>query len=211
MFEVPAGIDPTKIPRTRKKRKIPRSSLPSTIKAVGGLFWIILFLQMSRWYNNEVVLSDKYLEFGFFKRVWYLEMLGFTSRLKYYGVWSLTEGACILSGLGYNGIGAQSGKIQWNRLQNVSPWGIETAQNSRAYLEGWNIGTNNWLRNYVYLRVTPRGRKPGFRASLATFVTSAFWHGFYPGYYLTFVLGAFLQNVAKSMIPLCSKSYSANW
>ena len=60
------------------------------------------------------------------------------------------------------------------------------------------MNTNNWLRNYMYLRVTPKGKKPGFRASLATFATSAFWHGFYPGYYLSFVLAAFLQTVAKS-------------
>ena len=31
-----------------------------------------------------------------------------------------------------------------------------------------------------------------------TFGTSAFWHGFYPGYYLTFILGAFLQTIAKN-------------
>jgi lysophospholipid acyltransferase len=83
-------------------------------------------------------------------------------------------------------------------LRNVSPWGVESAQNTRAYLGNWNINTNNWLRNYMYLRVTPRGKKPGFRASMATFVTSAFWHGFYPGYYLSFVLASFVQTVAKS-------------
>ena len=125
-------------------------------------------------------------------------MLGFTTRLKYYGVWSLTEGSCILSGMGFNGIDPSTSKIRWDRLNNVYPWGIESAQNSRAYLENWNKNTNVWLRNYVYLRVTPKGKKPGFRASLATFSTSAFWHGFYPGYYLTFVLAAFIQTVAKN-------------
>jgi len=88
--------------------------------------------------------------------------------------------------------------VSWDRLQNVNPWGVESAQNTRAYLGNWNINTNNWLRNYVYLRVTPRGKKPGFRASMTTFVTSAFWHGFYPGYYLTFILASFIQTVAKN-------------
>jgi lysophospholipid acyltransferase len=80
----------------------------------------------------------------------------------------------------------------------VKPWDLETAQNTHAYIGNWNINTNHWLRNYVYLRVTPKGKKPGFRATLATFFTSAFWHGFYPGYYLTFVLGSFLQTVSKN-------------
>ncbi|KAL9121339.1 MAG: hypothetical protein Q9187_002105 [Circinaria calcarea] len=198
MFDVPPGTDPSKAPRTRKKRKIPKSSTPAALKAVSGLAWIFLFLKFSGWYNNELVLGDQYMRYGFLRRVWILEMLGFTSRLKYYGVWSLTEGACILSGMGYKGLDPETSVPQWNRLQNVNPWGIESAQNSRAYLENWNMNTNNWLRNYMYLRVTPKGKKPGFRASLATFVTSAFWHGFYPGYYMSFLLAAFIQTVAKN-------------
>lgn len=198
MFEVPVGTDPAKRPKTRKQRKIPQSGTPATIKAVIGLIWIFMFLKFAKWYNTDLVLGEQYMQYGFLRRIWLLEMLGFATRMKYYGVWYLTEGACILSGLGYKGIDTKTGKVNWNRLQNVNPWGIESAQNSRAYLENWNMNTNHWLRNYMYLRVTPKGKKPGFRASLATFVTSAFWHGFYPGYYLTFVLAAFLQTIAKS-------------
>ena len=198
MFEVPAGIDPVHAPRTKKKRRIPRSGTPAAMKAIAGLFWIFLFLKFNALYNTDLVLADEYTRYGFFRRVWVLHMLGFATRLKYYGVWALTEGACILSGLGYKGIDPQTKQIRWDRLENVNPAGIEFAQNSRAYLENWNKNTNNWLRNYMYLRVTPKGKKPGFRASLATFTTSAFWHGFYPGYYLSFVLAAFLQTVAKS-------------
>ncbi len=210
MFEIPPGTDPSKYPPTRKKRKIPRSGTPAARKAAAGLFWIFAFLKLSSLYNNELVLGDQFMRYGLLRRIWILEMLGFTTRLKYYGVWALTEGACILSGIGYKGIDPKSGRVQWNRLQNVNPWGIETAQNSRAYLENWNINTNHWLRNYMYLRVTPKGKRPGFRASLATFVTSAFWHGFYPGYYLTFVLAAFLQTVAKSKLSLFLRTKSAS-
>ena len=195
MFDVPPG---TEVPRVRKQRKIPRSGTPAALKAVQGLIWIGLYLQLGKLYNAEVLLSDDYAKLGFLRRVWILHMFGFTARTKYYGVWHLTEGACILSGMGFKGVDPKTGKVSWNRLQNVNPIGIETAQNSRAYLENWNMNTNNWLRNYIYLRVTPKGRKPGFRASLATFGTSAVWHGFYSGYYLTFAFAAFIQTVAKS-------------
>lgn len=198
MFEVPAGTDVTMKAPTRKKRKIPRSATPAMWKLAKGLFWIFLFLQLSGTYYPGFYIGDEYMKYGFFHRVWLLHMLGFTSRLKYYGVWAMTEGSCILSGLGYKGVDAATGKISWDRLRNVDPWGVETAQNTRAYLGSWNMNTNNWLRNYIYLRVTPRGKKPGFRASMATFVTSAFWHGFYPGYYLSFILASFVQTVAKN-------------
>ena len=129
----------------------------------------------------------------------YLQPVGMTNRFKYYGVWKMAEGACILSGLGFHGYNLD-GTLKWDRMANVSPIALETAQNNKAYLEAWNQMTNKWLKNYVYLRVTPRGKKPGFRSSMATFTTSAVWHGFYPGYYLTFVSAAFIQTCGKCIL-----------
>lgn len=197
MFELPAGVDPSKAPPTRKKRKIPRSGTPAAIKAVCGLLWVFTFLQLNSKYPPEYFLTNDYLKYSIFRRIFILYMLGVTTRTKYYGVWFLSEGACILSGIGYNGIDEKTGRAKWDRLSNVKPMEVETAQNVRAYLGGWNVNTNHWLRNYMYLRVTPKGKKPGFQATLATFVTSAFWHGFYPGYYLSFVLASLMQNIAK--------------
>lgn len=198
MFDVPTTVDPAKKPPTRRNRKIPRSAIPALMKGASGLFWIFAFLQLGKFFYPSLLLSRKYSEYGFLRRIFTLHMVGFTTRTKYYGVWSLTEGACILSGLGFNGMDLKTGKICWDRVRNINPWRVESAQNTRAYLSSWNMNTNSWLRNYVYLRVTPMGRKPGFRASMATFITSAFWHGFYPGYYLSFVLASFIQNTAKN-------------
>ncbi|CAG7930778.1 unnamed protein product [Penicillium olsonii] len=197
LFDVPPGTDPCKVPATRKKRKIPRSGTPAAKKAAIGLIWILIFIQLGSYFTTDFLLSESFLQYSFLRRVFTVHMVGFTARTKYYGVWALTEGACILSGMGYNSFDPKSGKVFWNRLENVDPWGLETAQNSHAYLGSWNKNTNHWLRNYVYLRVTPKGKKPGFRASMATFATSALWHGFYPGYYMTFILGSFIQTVAK--------------
>jgi lysophospholipid acyltransferase len=199
MFDLPAGMDPSKKPPSRKKRRIPRSGTPAAWKAAAGTFWMGLFVFLGRFFYPELLLSDLFVEMSFLRRIIVLHMVGFTARLKYYAVWTLTEGACILAGLGYRGVNPITGNVSWDRLQNINPLLVEKAQNSRAYLEGWNINTNNWLRNYVYLRVTPRGKRPGFRASLATFASSALWHGFYPGYYLTFFLASLIQTVAKKV------------
>lgn len=202
MFDVPSTVDAARKPPTRKKRRIPRSATPALWKLAQGLGYLLLFLASSGSYNSGLLVSDSYLEHGLLKRVWIMYATNLAARMKYYGVWSMTEGACILSGIGYNGVDPVTGKIAWDRATNINPLGVELAQNTRAYLGNWNIKTNTWLRNYVYLRVTPMGKKPGFRASLATFTTSAIWHGFYPGYYMTFVLASFVQTVAKSTIFL---------
>jgi len=202
MFTLPPGTDPSKAPPTRKKRKIPRSGMPATIKGAYGTLWLVAFIKFSSWYYPAFYLGDEYMQYNFFRRIWQLYMLGLTTRMKYYAVWSLSEGSCILSGIGYNGLDPKTNRPRWDRLTNIKPLEIERAQNARAYLGFWNINTNQWLKNYMYLRVTPKGKKPGFRATLATFVTSAFWHGFYPGYYLAFVLAAFVQTAAKSKWPI---------
>ncbi|KAI9793630.1 MAG: lysophospholipid acyltransferase [Piccolia ochrophora] len=198
MFDIPPNIDPSKRPPTRQKRKIPRSGTRANLTALSGILWVMVFVKLSAWYPAELLLGPDYMKYGLLRRIWILHMFGFTARTKYYGVWGITEGSCILVGVGYRGVDPQTGQVNWGGPQNVDAWAVESAQNSRGYLEGWNISTNHWLRNYVYLRVTPRGKKPGFRASMATFVTSAIWHGFYPGYYLAFVLASFIQTVAKN-------------
>jgi lysophospholipid acyltransferase len=74
-----------------------------------------------------------------------------------------------------------------------------------------------WLRNCVYKRVAKPGKKPGFKSTMLTFMTSAFWHGVAPGYYrecsrdrslessadsampVTFVLGGLAQSVGRTL------------
>jgi lysophospholipid acyltransferase len=210
MFDLPPGTDPAKAPPTRKKRKIPRSGTPAMVKMAAGIVWILAFLLSSKRINNDTLLGPDYLKYGFPMRVFLIYLFGVVQRTKYYGVWHLTEGACILSGIGYAGIDPKTGKANWDRLVNIKPFEIEFAQNARAYLGYWNINTNNWLRNYIYLRVTPKGKKPGFQSTLATFFTSAFWHGFYPGYYLTFILAAVFQNIAQSMLSTYTRHSRAD-
>ncbi|TGZ81040.1 MBOAT-domain-containing protein [Ascodesmis nigricans] len=181
----------------KKKRKIPKSSVPATYKAVEGIVWILAFTWLSAKYPAELYTGDEFTKYGMLRRYWLIYVFGFVARTKYYGIWSLTEGACILSGLGFNGVGPD-GKACWDRCVNVKPKEMEKAANSRAYLENWNIKTNTWLRNYVYLRVTPKGKKPGFRSSMVTFGTSALWHGTSPGYYLSFLTASFVQTIAKN-------------
>lgn len=42
-----------------------------------------------------------------------------------------------------------------------------------------------------------KGKKPGAAQSMATFVTSAFWHGVAPGYYFAFVTAGMVQYIGK--------------
>lgn len=176
-------------------RKIPRSGTAASRRALEGIFWLVCYALLSPNFTVNHVLSNDFTSHSVLYRLWYLVPLAFTHRSKYYGIWKLSEGACVLAGFGFNGI--KNGAIDWSSIENISPYEFETAQNTKALLEAWNKNTNKWLKNYVYLRVTPKGKKPGFVSTMATFATSAIWHGFYPGYYFAFATGAFAQTMGK--------------
>ena len=84
------------------------------------------------------------------------------------------QGASILTGLGFTGFNAK-GKSTWKGAANIDMMNIEFAPNFKILLDSWNIKTNVWLRECIYKRVTPKGKKPGFRSSMLTFTTSAIW------------------------------------
>lgn len=140
-------------------------------------------------------------------------------RCKYYGAWKLAEGACIVSGIGYLGpCPSNPGKQLFKRVQNVEPLTLELAQSPREYIGAWNQQTGKWLRECVYLRISPQhsapssakkkhgGGRSSVVANIATYFTSAIWHGFRPGYYLTFLSGALVtisgQLLRRNLRPL---------
>ena len=128
----------------------------------------------------------------FLCRILLFQLGGPIERAKYYAIWTLTEvcflssqdinlclihllqGASILTGLGFTGLNAK-GEPQWDGAANVKVMQIEFAPNFKLLLDAWNVKTNVWLRECVYKRVTPKGKKPGFTSSMITFFTSAFW------------------------------------
>ena len=89
-------------------------------------------------------------------------------------MWILTEGASILTGLGFTGY-SPSGVATWNGAANVDVLKIELPENTKMLIDSWNIKTNVWLRECVYKRVTPKGQKAGFQSSMLTYLTSAIW------------------------------------
>ena len=55
---------------------------------------------------------------------------------------------------------------------------FQSATSLKVVIDNWNIMSNHWLRYICYERV---------RSRLLVFMLSAFWHGFYGGYYVMFL------------------------
>ncbi|KAL7747657.1 Lysophospholipid acyltransferase [Sorochytrium milnesiophthora] len=198
--------------RDSKTGKIQRpSSLMSALKTflTSVLFMASVVLLAERFAMSRLA-SPAYLAQSFPHRFVRLQLAGITARLQYYAIWKLSEGACILAGLGFHGYDSTTGQAQWDRVSNVNIFALEFAQNFKGVIDNWNMGTSNWLKHYVYLRLTPPNAKPTFGQVMSTYAISAFWHGFYPGYYLTFITGAVITEtgkaVRKSLRPLALRN-----
>ncbi|KAJ1673505.1 Lysophospholipid acyltransferase [Spiromyces aspiralis] len=108
----------------------------------------------------------------------------------------MSEGCCRLAGLGFSGFDDNM-KPVWQDISNIKVKKIEFSSSQKVMIDNWNIGTNVWLRNHIYVRLLPTTGKSSSRATLITFIVSAFWHGFYPGYYMAFVLTSFGTSAAR--------------
>jgi len=161
-----------------------------------GLVYLVAFLLYNGKYNYRAALKPEFMKHSLLMRILLFQLGGPFERARYYTLWTLTEGAGILTGLGFTGFNAK-GEPQWDGAANIKVMQIEFAPNFKSIIDAWNVKTHIWLRECVYKRVTPKGKKPGFTSSMITFVTSAFWHGVSSGYYLTFLMGGFTTTAAR--------------
>ncbi|CAM6081531.1 unnamed protein product [Calypogeia fissa] len=166
-------------------------SLMKTLLCMGVYVYLSPRAPLS-WYSDP-----GYYKWGFWQRVGYQILTAFATRWKYYFIWSLAEASVILSGFGFSGW--KDSKPKWDRAVNVDIVQVELATSAAALPVYWNIHVSTWLRHYVYERLIPKGKKPGFWQLLATQVVSAVWHGLYAGYLLFFVNSALMISGSKAI------------
>jgi hypothetical protein len=161
------------------KPKYPSSVLASFSKFLVGVVFMGLFAQV----GPQFPLSNLHdPAVAALPRVHQLKTLIITlcfCKAKYYSAWKVAEGSTVLAGFGFEGFKEDGSSRGWNGVSNMDIVGFEFAQSVREGSRAWNKGTQNWLERYVYTRTG--------NSLMATYFVSAFWHGFYPGYYFFFL------------------------
>ncbi len=121
--------------------------------------------------------------------------LVFATQFKYYFVWKLTEGSAVWAGFGYD---PKNTNDQWGGVIQVNVLGFQTAPSFGKATRYWNMRTQHWLEHYIYRRIT----RVASINMWATYFSSAFWHGFYPGYYLTFMSAPLFGILEKQLMQV---------
>lgn len=185
-----AGVDTTQGALPGRKRRA------LYLFTVACLF-LGVYLALQSTFKVDRVLDPSFRKEPLWYRLYYVHMSNFVTRSKYFFAWMIAEGSYVIIGLGFRLSAAK--KPLWDRLENINPVRIETIPDFRTLVSSWNVCTNQWLNAYVYRRLLNYfGRNSGSaRASLLTYIVSAVWHGFYPGYYLMFISSAWMTIVSR--------------
>lgn len=136
----PPGVS-TQQAKTNKRMPHGRKRIAYSHLAVGLLFLAVYGLYGGRGSYSRIVSPDWYT-WNKRTRFAFVQFAGFMARTKYYGVWSMSEGACILTGIGFNGYDPKTGKTMWNRVKMIDIGAIETAESFKVLFDSWNCQTN---------------------------------------------------------------------
>lgn len=185
--------------------KIPSNIWPTLRPLLGSLIFLGLFVVGSGKYplldptdpqnNTPVLISAELLAKPMYERYAYSWLALVCIRFKYYFAWMNAEGANNIWFAGFEGFDDKGNAKGWEVSNNMDPVKFETAPNLKTLSSVWNKKTANWLAKYVYMRTNG--------SLFATYGMSAFWHGFYPGYYIFFMsvpLIAFCERIGRKKI-----------
>ncbi|VDD97356.1 unnamed protein product [Enterobius vermicularis] len=160
-------------------------------------------------FHPSMIAEQRYLQLDWFRWSLLFFFVIFLQRVQYYYAWTVglgfvsdfpglnklklnADAICNASGFGFNGYD-EFGKPKWDLVSNVNWFKVEMALSFKETLDAWNCCTMYWLRRVAYERTPKRYR------TVATYLLSAIWHGFFFGYYLTFLTGALVTVAARTV------------
>lgn len=147
------------------------------------MFLLPVYLQMR--FPMSYLSTDEFANSVWWSRWLYLYFCMLFIRFRYYAAWTFGKAFFIAFGAGEYG-------------NNINILNVEIAQNVHEITNNWNLCTNDWLKSHVY----ENAMSHGFSKQTSTYITntvSALWHGFYPGYMLTFVSGGVMTDLGRKI------------
>lgn len=184
------------------------SSIRATLlKLLQACFFLVFFQVVTAFVPFEQEVAPERLKETSFvqliNRAFWMWIALVAVQTKYYFVWKLSEGGANLAGFGFEPSeeSKKSGQFiaqDWDAVSQIDVTGFQTASNIQMMTRSWNQRTQWWLEHYVYRRAP---RSFGINMILTYFV-SAFWHGFYGGYYLFFLSVPLFSELDKRLRPV---------
>jgi len=149
-------------------------------KTISAVLALAITIVAPKYYDESLVVTDAFAELNILSQIIYILVGGILVRVKYYVAWHLSEIPAIVGGLK----SAESNYTAY--MKCISSRTVEFRNSSKARVEKWNITISRWLKECFYIPLIEIYRLDKHTASTVVFVLSAFWHGFYASYYVSF-------------------------
>jgi lysophospholipid acyltransferase len=167
---------------------IPDTFWPGVKRFLTTLLWLSILTVLSVIYKPTLLATENFCSKSYFSQGIQFYMTMNVIKYTYFTAFSLNDAALVASGLAYNPAGKHEGRSKFDRIKNIDERMIETGHYLKKQVAKWNMTISGWLKKYVYVRLASNNKDgPGVFEFIVTFLMSAFWHGFYPGYYIFFI------------------------
>lgn len=140
------------IERTHEYKEVPSPISMSICWLVQGFTWIGIFIVGSNYFYLPDCWSDAYATWPLWYRLVFFHVAMSLKRFFYYGPFSITTGAIIACGLGYNGKTPEK-KDKWDKIVQIFVFDIEKGKSPNECLRFWNHQVHLWLKYYIGGRI----------------------------------------------------------
>ncbi|KAL4446431.1 hypothetical protein ABPG74_001172 [Tetrahymena malaccensis] len=170
-----------------------------TFKNLGiGFVYLLITAKILPKFPLKHVITPEYGNENIFHKIVYYNLAIILIRVRYYAGWQMIQSSCASTGITYN-----DKSKKFDQIVAVEE-SLELSHEVKVIVDKWNKTIQVWLKRYVYFRLyseeeIKKSKTKASYAQYATILISAFWHGFYPGYYLAFLQWAVYISVSKFM------------
>lgn len=141
---------------------------------------IILFLGIGKYHPYDLIDTNLFKERSIIYKFIYIYIQGIFIRIRYYIIWLLSEIIIVL-------INIRDYETNYeDYLSLIDIIKVESTISPRVRVAEWNKLIAKFYRLCFYNTLVNYFKLEKNHASLLVFIISAFWHGFYPTYYISF-------------------------
>lgn len=181
----------------------PEKEINWKLIAVNGLEFVCftsIFVVSSKVFDFKFIEKPEFKNFNVIFQILFVMLEAFLTRIRYMNAWKLNQIQTIAAN-----IRCSDSKYE-NYVKTISFKGVELQNSTKIRIDSWNMSIQKWLKNCFYLPSISILNLSPHRASQLTFVVSAFWHGFYPTYYISFFAWNFVSETEK-LVFKCKPIY----
>ena len=173
------------------------------IRFCTGLLTIATFIALSSYFSFNYMKTEEFANDprGFLYRSFYLCACIQMYWESYFTGFCLMDCALIACGIGYSPK-TETQEETYNAISSVNIISLDKAYTVSQLMSNWNIQVHNWLKYYVMLRWIDKSKPKHIVQPFPIFMSfamSLIWHGFWPGYFLTFFGAAILDILGKNI------------